>query len=56
MANYRGFIGSALFYTPNAPSGVMLDYFTKTAGPVRITVADKAGNRFARSMPERKQA
>jgi photosystem II stability/assembly factor-like uncharacterized protein len=44
MSNYRGFLGSALFYTPNAPLGLTLDYFTKTEGPVRITVADKSGN------------
>ena len=44
MANYRGFIGSALLYTPNAPTGLTLDYYTKTDGPVRITIADKAGN------------
>jgi photosystem II stability/assembly factor-like uncharacterized protein len=43
MADYRSFIGSALFLAPNAPSGVLLDYFAKTAGPVRITVTDKAG-------------
>ena len=46
MANYRGFIGSALFYTPNAPAGLLLDYFTKAGGPVRITVADKSGNQI----------
>ncbi len=44
MVNYRGFLGSALFYAPNVPAGLKLDYFAKTEGPVRITVADKAGN------------
>src|SRR6202000_977461 len=44
MANYRGFIGSALFFAPNAPSGLILDYYSKSAGAVRITVKDKAGN------------
>ncbi len=44
MANYRGFIGSALFFAPNAPTGMTLDYFAKAAGPVQITVKDKAGN------------
>jgi len=44
MANYRGFLGSGLFYAPNAPAGVVLDYFTKSEGPVQITVADKAGH------------
>jgi photosystem II stability/assembly factor-like uncharacterized protein len=46
MANYRGFIGSAMFYAPNAPAGLILDYFAKAAGPVTITVADKAGNKI----------
>ncbi len=43
MADYRSFIGSELFLAPNAPSGVLLDYYAKTAGPVRITIADKSG-------------
>ena len=47
MANYRGFMGTSNFLAANAPNGLMLDYFSKTAGPVRITVTDKAGNRFA---------
>jgi photosystem II stability/assembly factor-like uncharacterized protein len=46
MANYRGFIGSALFFAPNAPPGVLLDYYAKSAGPVNITVADKSGNQI----------
>jgi photosystem II stability/assembly factor-like uncharacterized protein len=45
MANYRSFIGSALFFAPNAPTGLFLDYYTKSGGPVEITIADKAGNR-----------
>jgi hypothetical protein len=45
MADYRGFIGSALFYAPNAPNGVLLDYFAKNAGQARVTVADSAGKR-----------
>ncbi|HEY1337474.1 MAG TPA: hypothetical protein VGF59_08185 [Bryobacteraceae bacterium] len=45
MANYRGFVGTGLFLAPNAPNGVVLDYFAKAAGPVRVTVTDKAGNR-----------
>ncbi len=44
MADYRGFIGSALFYAPNAPNGVLLDYFAKEAGQARFTVTDKSGN------------
>jgi photosystem II stability/assembly factor-like uncharacterized protein len=43
MANYRGFTGTNLFLAPNAPTGAILDYFAKAAGPVRITVADAAG-------------
>jgi len=43
MANYRGFTGTSLFLAPNAPGGMVLDYFAKTAGPVRITIADKSG-------------
>ncbi len=46
MANYRGFIGSALFYATNAPTGLMLDYYTKGAGPVEITIADKSGSQI----------
>ena len=48
MANYRSFIGSALFFATNAQAGLMLDYYAKSAGPVQITVADKAGNRVRR--------
>ena len=44
MANYRGFLGTGLFLAANPPAGVVLDYFSKTAGPVRVTVKDKAGN------------
>ena len=43
MANYRGFTGTNLFLAPNAPTGVILDYFAKAAGPAKITVADAAG-------------
>ena len=46
MANYRSFIGSALFFAQNAPTGLLLDYYAKSAGPVQITIADKAGNRI----------
>ena len=45
MADYRGFIGSGLFYAPNAPRGVLLDYYSKTSGPVQVTVTDQAGHR-----------
>ena len=43
MTNYRGFTGTNLFLAPNAPAGLILDYFAKTAGPVRVTVADASG-------------
>ncbi len=43
MANYRGFTGTNLFFAPNAPAGLILDYFAKTGGPVRVTVADASG-------------
>ena len=45
MVDYRGFIGSALFYAPNAPSGLLLDVYAKDSGPLRVTIADKSGNR-----------
>lgn len=45
MADYRGFIGSALFYAPNAPSGLLLDVYAKNSGQLRVSVADKSGNR-----------
>ena len=44
MANYRGFLGTGLFFAANPQAGVVLDYFAKTAGTVRVTVKDKAGN------------
>ena len=43
-ANYRGFLGTGLFFAANPQAGLVLDYFAKTAGPVRVTVKDKAGN------------
>ena len=46
MSNSRGFIGANVFLTPNAPNGLVLDYFTKAAGPVRVTVTDKMGKRI----------
>lgn len=45
LANYRGFLGTTLYMAPNAPSGAVLDYYAKTAGPVQITVADASGKR-----------
>ncbi len=46
MANYRGFQGTSKLFLPNAPSGVLLDYWAKTAGAVRVTVADKSGKQI----------
>jgi photosystem II stability/assembly factor-like uncharacterized protein len=46
MSNYRGFVGTNLFLAPNAPNGVILDYFAKAAGPVRVTVSDQAGKQL----------
>ncbi len=43
MANYRGFEGTSNFFAANAPTGVVLDYWAKTGGPVRVTVTDKSG-------------
>ncbi|HEY2015196.1 MAG TPA: hypothetical protein VGH38_16920 [Bryobacteraceae bacterium] len=43
MANYRGFLGTGLFFAANPQTGVVLDYFAKAGGPVRLTVKDKAG-------------
>src|ERR1017187_6016020 len=42
MANYRGFLGTGLFFAANPQAGVVLDCFSKTAGPVRVTVKDQA--------------
>jgi hypothetical protein len=46
VASYRGFLAEKLFLAPNAPAGVILDYYAKTAGPVQVTVTDKAGNKI----------
>jgi photosystem II stability/assembly factor-like uncharacterized protein len=45
MSSSRGFLGTSLFLAPNAPAGLIVDYFAKAAGPVQITIADKAGAR-----------
>ncbi len=44
MADYRGFMGTSNFLAPNAPAGLTLDYFAKSAGPVRVTITDRAAN------------
>ncbi len=44
IADYRGFIGSSLFYAPNAPNGVLLDYYAKKSGLVHVTISDKTGH------------
>ena len=43
-ANYRGFLGTRHFMAENPQAGLVLDYYAKAAGPVRVTVKDKAGN------------
>jgi Sortilin, neurotensin receptor 3, len=43
MANYRGFEGANMFFTPNAQGGLLLDFFAKSAGQVRIAITDAAG-------------
>ncbi len=43
MADYRGFMGTSNFLAPNAPAGLTVDYFTKSAGPVRATITDASG-------------
>ncbi len=46
MADYRGFPGTNLFLAPNAPDGVMIDYYAKAGGPVRVAVADSTGKQI----------
>jgi len=41
--DYRGFLGNRQYFAANPPAGLLLDYYLKAAGPVRVTVADKAG-------------
>ncbi len=43
MADYRSFLGTSNFLAENAPSGVLIDYFTKSAGPVRAVITDSKG-------------
>lgn len=43
MADYRGFVGSAGFYMPNAPHGALLNYYSKVSGPVHVTITDQSG-------------
>jgi hypothetical protein len=56
MANYRSFIGGASFFAPNAPSGAILDYYAKSAGPVTVKVADKDGTLVRTLPPARAEA
>ncbi|HTX35754.1 MAG TPA: hypothetical protein VME43_12065 [Bryobacteraceae bacterium] len=55
MANYRGFMGTSNFLASNAPNGLIVDYFTKAAGPVHLTVTDKSGQKI-RELTARAQA
>ena len=43
MADYRSFLGTSNFLAPNAPAGLTVDYFAKSAGPVRATITDASG-------------
>ena len=43
MADYRSFLGTSNFLAPNAPAGLTVDYFAKSAGPVRATIVDASG-------------
>jgi hypothetical protein len=55
MANYRGFMGTSNFLAPNAPNGLIVDYYAKEAEPVHLTVTDKSGNKI-RELTARAQA
>ncbi len=46
MSNSRGFIGANYFLAPNAPSGLVLDFFAKSGGQAQVTVTDKTGKRI----------
>jgi hypothetical protein len=48
LANASGFLGSRQYNAPNPPPGLMLDYYTKSAGPVQATITDEAGNTVRR--------
>ncbi len=54
-ANYRGFTGSREFIGENPPAGVILNYYAKSGGPVRVTVKDAAGKTL-RTINARAQA
>ena len=41
--NYLGFLGSRQFVGQNSPTGMGLDYFAKSSGPVQVTILDQAG-------------
>jgi photosystem II stability/assembly factor-like uncharacterized protein len=43
LADYRGFMGTSNFLAPNAPAGLTVDYFAKSAGPVRAAITDASG-------------
>ena len=43
MADYRSFLGTSNFLAPNAPSGLLVDYYVKSAGPVRAVITDSKG-------------
>jgi hypothetical protein len=43
MADYRSFLGTSNFLAPNAPSGLLVDYYAKSAGQVRAVITDASG-------------
>jgi photosystem II stability/assembly factor-like uncharacterized protein len=55
MADYRGFMGTSNYVAPNAPAGLTVDYFAKSAGPVRATITD-AGGATVRTLNARAEA
>jgi photosystem II stability/assembly factor-like uncharacterized protein len=44
MVNYKGFIDDRMYMASNPPFGMALDYFSKSAAPVTVTIKDKGGN------------
>jgi hypothetical protein len=50
IANFKGFTGTREFIAANPPYGVVIDYYLKSKiegrNPVKISVADKAGNKI----------
>jgi photosystem II stability/assembly factor-like uncharacterized protein len=49
MVDYRGFLAQRNFYGANPPSGLILDYCLKAAGPVQVSIKDADGKQIGRS-------